>query len=48
MNIDMADVKPTVLSLVVVTIMAIVGITLAKYIFSRWPVQGLSELVAAV
>jgi len=48
MMLDFADVKPTVYSFLVVTIMAIVGIVAAKYLFNRWRVPGLTDLVNAV
>jgi hypothetical protein len=48
MDLDMADVKASVVSFVTVVLMAIVGITLAKWALTRWYVRGLSELVAAV
>lgn len=35
-------------NLIVVTLMAILGITLAKVVVTRWPVPGLSKLVIAV
>ncbi len=45
---DMADVKPSVLSFVTVTLMAVAGIALMKWAVKRWPVPGLSDLVNAV
>lgn len=48
MNFDFADVKPSLPSLLMVTLMAIIGITLAKWAFNRWPVPGLTDLVNAV
>lgn len=48
MELAMSDVKPTVLSFVTVTIMAVTGIVLLKWFVSKYPVPGLSEIVAAV
>lgn len=45
---DFADVKPSIPSLVMVTLMAIIGISLAKWAANRFPVPGLTELVNAV
>jgi hypothetical protein len=47
-DFDMADVKPSVLSFVTVTLMAVAGIALLKWAMSRWSVPGLSDLVNAV
>ena len=48
MDLDMADIKPTFLSLIVVTLMAVVGINFGKYLFARFNVPGLKELFGAV
>lgn len=48
MEFDMADVKPTVLSLFVVTVMAVIGITLLKWAMTKYPVPGLAEIILAV
>lgn len=48
MELDGAGILPSVPNLIMVTLMAVLGITLLKYIFSRVSVPGLSELVAAV
>jgi hypothetical protein len=48
MDIDMADVKASLVSFVTVVVMAIIGITLAKWALTHWYVKGLSELVLAV
>lgn len=45
MEFDMADVKPTLLSFAVVTIMAIVGINLLKWAVSKYPIPGITEIV---
>lgn len=48
MTLDWADVKPSLTSLAVVTLLAIVGITLAKWAVNKVPVPGLTELINAV
>lgn len=48
MDIDVADVRPSVLSFATVTVMAIVGIALVKFLLAKWPVPGLSSVVALV
>lgn len=47
-RIDMADVKPTITSLVVVGLMSIVFISFAKWALQRWRVPGLTELILSV
>ncbi len=46
--LDMADVRPTLTSLVIVTLMAVVGISLLKWLVAKYPVPGLSDVVNAV
>jgi hypothetical protein len=40
--------RPDVWTFVLVTLMAIVGITVLKFLVTRYPVPGLSEIVLAV
>lgn len=47
-DLDMADVKPGILNLLVVTLMAVVGINFGKFLFARFNVPGLKELFGAV
>ncbi len=47
-DLDMADVKPTVLSWFTVGILAATFIVAAKYVFNRWRVRGLTEFFNAV
>lgn len=42
--LDMADVKVTILSFVIVGLMALVFINLGKWAFNAWKVPGLTEL----
>lgn len=48
LEFQFADVKPAVYNWVIVTLMAITGIVLMKYIFTRWPVKGLTEVIQSV
>lgn len=46
--LDMADVKPSLVSFVTVGLMAILFIALAKVVLARWKIPGLSDLVNSV
>jgi hypothetical protein len=48
MNLDFADVKPSLVSWVIVGLMAITFIVVAKFLTSRWPVKGLTEVIQSV
>jgi hypothetical protein len=48
MEFDMADVKPSVVSFVMVTLMAVVGIVLLKVLAKRFPVPGFSDVINSV
>ena len=48
MEMTLADVKPSVLSWLIVTLMAVTGIVLLKWTMSKWPIRGLSDIVNAV
>jgi hypothetical protein len=47
-ELDMADVKPSLLSWVVVGLMAVTFIAVAKWVLNRWTVPGLTELINSV
>ena len=47
-DLDMADVKPSVLSWITVGLLAATFIVAAKYAFNRWRVPGLTEFFNAV
>jgi len=47
-DLDFADIKPSMINLFIVTLMAIVGITILKFVFSKYPVPGVSDIVMAV
>jgi len=47
-DLDMSDVKPSVLSWLVVGLMAVTFIAFLKYATNRWYVPGLTEVVTAV
>lgn len=46
--IDVADVKPSVLSALTVFMMVAITVPLAKYFFNRWPVPGVTALVNSI
>lgn len=48
LDFDFADVKPNIHNLLVITIMAIIGISFAKFVLTKYPVKGLTEIVTAV
>lgn len=48
MKLDFADVKPSILSLITVGLMAVIFISLAKFLLARYPVPGLTEVINAV
>lgn len=48
MNIDMSNVKPTVLSALTVLLIVMVTVPLAKVALNRWRVPGLTDLINAV
>lgn len=47
-NLDMADVRPSVASFMVVGLMSVVFIVMAKYLVTRYPVPGLTEVIKSV
>lgn len=47
-DFDMADVRPSVMSWIVVGIMAVTFIVVAKYLLNRYPISGITEFVNAV
>lgn len=47
-DFDFADVKPSVISWIIVGLMATTFIVVAKYVLTRWQVPGLSEVVQSV
>lgn len=48
MNLDFADVKPSIISWFLVGIMAATFIVALKMIVNKYPVPGLTELINAV
>jgi len=46
--IDFANVYPSVLNLVVVGMMATIFISVMKFLTNRWPVPGISTLMASI
>jgi hypothetical protein len=47
-EIDMANIKPSVLSALTLLLLIMVTVPLAKYVLNRWPVVGLTDLVNAI
>jgi len=47
-DLDMADIKPTLLSWLLVGLMASTFIVFAKYVFTRWKVPGVTDIFMAV
>lgn len=48
MQFDVADVKPSVFSLITVTLMAVIGIVLLKWLNAKYPVPGLTDVINSV
>lgn len=48
MNLDMADIRPSVMNWAIAGIMAVTFIVLMKYVTTKYPVPGLSQFMAAV
>ena len=43
MELELADVRPSLLSWLVVTLMAITGIVFAKWLMAKFPIPGLES-----
>jgi hypothetical protein len=48
LEIDMSNIKPSVLSSITILLIVMVTVPLAKWAFNRWPVPGLTDLVNAI
>jgi hypothetical protein len=48
MRIDMADLKPSMLTALLFALYALLVIPLLKVLLTRWHVPGVSELAAAI
>ncbi len=48
MDFDFSNIKPTVISALIVLMIVLVTVPLAKFVFNRYPVPGLTDLVNAV
>lgn len=48
MNLDLADVKPSLLNWAIIGLMAVTFILVAKWIMVKWPIPGLSDVINAV
>lgn len=47
-DMDMADIKPTLLSWILVGLMATTFIVFGKYVFTRWKIPGVTDVFLAV
>jgi hypothetical protein len=47
MNLDFADVKPSVFSWLIVGLMALTFIVAAKFLVAKYPIPGVSDIVNA-
>lgn len=47
MELDLADVKPSVFNLVILTFMVVIGLNLGKWLLNKYPIPGLTELFNA-
>lgn len=48
MNLDFANLKPSVISWLIVGLMAVTFILIMKWVFTRWPVAGLTEIFQSI
>lgn len=48
MEIDMSNVKPSVISAITILLLVMVTVPLAKFALNKWPVVGLTDLVNAI
>lgn len=48
MNLDFADVKPSLVSWLIVGLMAVTFIAFAKWLVAKYPISGVSEIINAV
>ncbi len=48
MELDFSDLKPSVLNAITVALIIIIMIPLLKFVFNKWRVPGLTDLINAV
>lgn len=48
MEFDMSDLKPTVVSALMVLLLVAVTVPLAKFLVNKYPVPGLTDLINAI
>lgn len=48
MEIDMSNVKPSVLNAAIVLLLVMITVPTAKFVLNRWPIPGLTDLVNAI
>ena len=44
-ELDLADVKPSVVNALIITLTVVVTINLLKFAMSQWPIPGLAPLI---
>lgn len=47
-SFDFADVKPSVLNILIIVLIVVMFVPLLKYLVTRFPIPGFSELVLSV
>lgn len=49
MNVlDFSNVYPSLMNLIVVGMMAVIFISVSKFLLARWPVPGLTDLIGSI
>lgn len=48
MELDMSNVKPTVVSAITILLIVMITVPLSKWLLNRYPVPGLTDLVNAI
>jgi len=48
MEFDMSDIKPTVVSALIVFLFVVLTVPLAKWVVNKYPVPGLTDLINAI
>lgn len=44
-DVDFADLKPSILNLIILLMMIVVAVNLGKFAMAKWPIPGLAPLV---
>ncbi len=48
MNLDLADVKPSVITAVIVFLMVAITVPLAKFLMQKFPIPGISDVIMSI